>query len=96
MTRISMLVIGMDCYEKMMVSGAIFMILFWLILLSQLFNAVITIIILTILLLASWIMPGLFSDNTEDCYLIAWVIGGLIGLVIMMPLLFYMSWGGSG
>ena len=79
-----------------MVSGAIFMILFWLILLSQLFNVVMTIVILTILLLESWIIPGLLSDNIEDCDLVAWVIGGFIGLGIMMPLLFYISWGGSG
>lgn len=81
----------MDCSEKMLVSGALFIVVFWLLVILHPFNAIIITVISMILLLTSWVLPGLSSESVDDCDLIYWVLGGAYGLAIIMPLLFYFA-----
>lgn len=86
----------MECSEKLVASGAVFMILFWLMVVVHPFNTIIITALSMVLLLASWIAPGMTSEVLDGCDLVFWVIGGFIGLGAVMPLLFYIAGGVPG
>ena len=97
----------MECPDRLVLSGALFIIITLLLIIFNPFCnvikmgvsacAIITGVISTILMVISWFLPPWISlsrgESLADCDLIQWVIGGMIGLMIMMPILFYVGGG---
>ena len=89
----------MECTDKMILGGALFIVLLHLIGFYNVFgNIIISIVVVILLWIASWTLSIVLTDESEmgECGFEYWGLGLIIGLGIVMMLCFILGGGNCG